>query len=52
MWWLILAPLLLTFLLLQVSGVALMEDGIAARRPDYAAYKQRVSTFLPWPPRN
>jgi steroid 5-alpha reductase family enzyme len=52
MWWLILAPLLLTFLLLQVSGVVLMEDGIDTRRPGYAAYKQRVSTFLPWPPRN
>jgi steroid 5-alpha reductase family enzyme len=48
MWWLILAPLLLTFLLLQVSGVVLMEDGIDARRPGYAAYRQRVSAFLPW----
>ena len=52
MWWLILAPLLLTFLLLQVSGVALMEDGIDTRRPGYAAYKRRVSAFLPWRPRN
>jgi steroid 5-alpha reductase family enzyme len=50
MWWLILAPLLLTFLLLQVSGVVLLEDGIDKRRPGYAAYRQRVSTFLPWPP--
>lgn len=50
MWWLILAPLLLTFLLLQVSGVVLLEDGIEKRRPGYAAYRQRVSTFLPWPP--
>jgi steroid 5-alpha reductase family enzyme len=48
MWWLILAPLLLTFLLLQVSGVVQMEDGIYARRPGYAAYRQRVSAFLPW----
>jgi steroid 5-alpha reductase family enzyme len=52
MWWLILAPLLLTFLLLQVSGVVLMEDGIDARRPGYAAYKRRVSTFVPWRPRD
>jgi steroid 5-alpha reductase family enzyme len=51
MWWLILAPLLLTFLLLQVSGVVLMEDGIDMRRPGYAAYRERVSTFLPWPPK-
>jgi steroid 5-alpha reductase family enzyme len=50
MWWLVLSPLLVTFLLLQVSGIALMEDGIENRRPGYAAYKRRVSTFLPWPP--
>jgi steroid 5-alpha reductase family enzyme len=49
MWWLILSPLLVTFLLLQVSGVALMEDKIEDRRPAYAAYKRRVSAFLPWP---
>jgi steroid 5-alpha reductase family enzyme len=48
MWWLILSPLLVTFLLLQVSGVTLLEDGIESRRPGYATYKQRVSAFIPW----
>jgi steroid 5-alpha reductase family enzyme len=52
MWWLILSPLLVTFLLLQVSGVTLLEDGIEHRRPGYAAYKQRVSAFIPWRPRD
>jgi steroid 5-alpha reductase family enzyme len=52
MWWLILSPLLVTFLLLQVSGVALMEDKIEDRRPAYAEYKRRVSAFLPWPWKN
>ena len=51
MWWLVLSPLLVTFLLLQVSGVTLLEDGIENRRPGYADYKQRVSTFIPWPRR-
>jgi steroid 5-alpha reductase family enzyme len=37
--------------LLQVSGVALMEDGIEKRRPAYADYKRRVNAFLPWPVR-
>ena len=50
MWWLILSPLLVTFLLLQVSGVALLEDGIEKRRPGYAGYRRRVSAFLPWRP--
>jgi steroid 5-alpha reductase family enzyme len=49
MWWLLLSPLLITFLLLQVSGVSLMEETMDARRPGYADYKRRVSAFVPWP---
>ena len=48
MWWLILSPILVTFLLLQVSGVVLTEDGIEQRRPGYAQYKRQVSAFIPW----
>ena len=51
-WWLALSPLVVTLLLLKVSGVSLMEDKIEDRRPAYAAYKRRVSAFVPWPPRN
>jgi steroid 5-alpha reductase family enzyme len=47
-WWLVLSPLTVTILLLKVSGVSLMEDKIDTRRPDYAAYKKRVSAFVPW----
>ena len=47
-WWLVLSPLAVTVLLLQVSGVTLLEDKIEDRRPDYAAYKKRVSAFIPW----
>jgi len=50
-WWLILSPLVMTLLLLQVSGVTLMEDKIEDRRPAYADYKRRVSAFVPWPPK-
>jgi steroid 5-alpha reductase family enzyme len=50
-WWLILSPLVVTLLLLQVSGVTLMEDKIEDRRPAYADYKRRVSAFVPWPPK-
>jgi steroid 5-alpha reductase family enzyme len=48
-WWLILSPLLITFLLLQVSGVTLMEEKMDERRPGYAEYRRRVSAFVPWP---
>jgi len=45
------SPALMTFLLLRVSGVALLERDIGKRRPDYADYVARTSAFLPWPPR-
>ena len=50
-WWLALSPLVVTFLLLKVSGVSLMEETIEDRRPAYADYKRRVSAFVPMPPR-
>ena len=50
-WWLALSPALITYLLLQVSGVPLMEEKIDERRPGYAEYRKRVSAFIPWPPK-
>jgi steroid 5-alpha reductase family enzyme len=50
-WWIILSPALITVLLLKVSGVSLMEDEIADRRPAYAEYKRRVNAFIPGPKR-
>lgn len=46
--WTLLSPLLMTFLLLRVSGVALLEKDIAERRPAYRDYIARTSAFLPW----
>lgn len=50
-WLALLSPVLMTFLLLRVSGVALLERSIGKRRPEYAAYQRRTSAFLPLPPR-
>jgi steroid 5-alpha reductase family enzyme len=49
--WTLLSPILMTFLLLKVSGVALLEKDIAERRPAYRDYIARTSAFLPWLPR-
>jgi steroid 5-alpha reductase family enzyme len=49
--WTIASPIAMTFLLLRVSGVALLERSIGRRRPDYAQYAARTSAFVPWPPR-
>ena len=50
-WWILLSPLLMTVLLLKVSGVALMERTIKKRRPEYQAYVDRTSSFIPWFPK-
>lgn len=48
-WWTIGSPLLMSFLLLKVSGVPLLEGDIATRRPGYAAYQRRTNAFFPGP---
>ena len=50
--WTVFAPLLMTLLLLRVSGVALLEKNIGDRRPAYREYIARTSAFVPLPPRN
>ena len=49
-WWAVFAPLLMTFLLLRVSGVALLEKDIADRRPAYRDYIRRTNAFVPGRP--
>ncbi|HEX4953909.1 MAG TPA: DUF1295 domain-containing protein [Thermoanaerobaculia bacterium] len=49
--WTVGAPVLMTFFLLRVSGVALLEKTIGERRPAYRAYIERTSPFVPWWPR-
>ena len=50
-WWTVFAPVLMTFLLLRVSGVSLLEKDIADRRPAYRDYIRRTNAFLPGRPR-
>lgn len=50
-WWTIFGPVIMTFLLLRVSGVAMLEKDIADRRPAYRDYIERTSAFIPMPPK-
>jgi steroid 5-alpha reductase family enzyme len=50
-WWSVPAPLLVTLLLLKVSGVTLLEKDIGERRPAYADYIARTPAFVPGRPR-
>jgi steroid 5-alpha reductase family enzyme len=50
-WWSIVGPILMTVLLLRVSGVTLLEKDISERRPAYREYIRRTNAFFPGPPR-
>ncbi|MEC5388068.1 DUF1295 domain-containing protein [Uliginosibacterium sp. H3] len=49
--WTLVSPVVLTLLLLKVSGVSLLEKDIGERRPGYREYIQRTNAFVPGPPR-
>jgi len=49
--WTVFSPLLMTVLLLKVSGVALLEKDIGERRPAYRDYAARTNAFFPGPGR-
>jgi steroid 5-alpha reductase family enzyme len=49
--WTVVAPVLMTFLLVRVSGVTLLEKSLQESKPGYAEYVRRTSAFLPLPPR-
>ncbi len=46
-WWALASPLLITVLLLRVSGVPLLEADLVARRPDYARYLATTPAVVP-----
>jgi steroid 5-alpha reductase family enzyme len=50
-WWSLPGPLLISFLLLRVSGVTLLEKDISNRRPQYADYVLKTNAFFPGMPR-
>lgn len=50
-YWAAIGPIAITFLLVRVSGVRMLEQGLRERKPEYADYVRRTSPFVPWPPR-
>lgn len=49
-WTAVVSPLLITFLLLRVSGIAMLEKKYADNK-DYEDYARRTSPFIPWFPK-
>ena len=50
-WWTIFSPILMTYLLLKVSGVAMLERTMK-HKPGYEEYIRRTSAFFPWFPKS
>jgi steroid 5-alpha reductase family enzyme len=47
----LIGSLIMTYLLLRVSGVALLEKSLSNTKPGYEAYVRRTSAFIPRPPK-
>ena len=47
----VVSPILMTFLLVRVSGVGLLEKSLKDSKPGYRAYMESTSAFVPWFPR-
>ena len=50
-YWTIVGSFIMTFLLLKVSGVALLEKSLKDKKPEYMKYIQKTNSFLPWFPK-
>jgi steroid 5-alpha reductase family enzyme len=50
-WWTVFSPILMTGMLLRVSGVTLLEKTLATTKPGYREYVESTSAFIPWFPR-
>ena len=50
-WWTVISPLVITTVLLKMTGIPLTEKSIAERRPGYSEYVQHTNAFFPWFPR-
>jgi steroid 5-alpha reductase family enzyme len=49
--WTVISPLIMTGLLMKVSGVALLEKTLTRTKPEYGSYVNRTNAFFPWVPR-
>ena len=49
-WWTIIGPATITFLIIKVSGIPMLEAKYRGN-PEYEAYQRRTSSFFPVPPK-
>ena len=49
-WYTLFSPLLMTFLILRVSGIPILERDLSDAKPGYEEYVRRTPAFIPWFP--
>jgi steroid 5-alpha reductase family enzyme len=49
-WWSVIGPLVMSFVLLKLSGVPVIEEHLSRHREGYGDYVRRTRSFFPWPP--
>ena len=49
-WWTIISPIIITAVLLKMTGIPLTEQELVKNRPGYGDYVKRTSAFVPWLP--
>ncbi len=50
-YWQIIGSIVMTFLLVKVSGVAMLEKTLRISKPQYQEYIRKTSSFFPWFPK-
>jgi steroid 5-alpha reductase family enzyme len=50
-WWTIFSPVIVTVVLLKMTGIPLTEKTITSTRPGYLDYVRRTNAFFPWFPK-
>jgi steroid 5-alpha reductase family enzyme len=48
----VLGSILMTALIIKVSGVAMLEKTLTVTKPEYKEYVEKTSSFIPWFPKN
>jgi len=50
-YWQVIGSVIMTLLIIRVSGVALLEKSLSTSKPQYREYIQKTSAFIPWFPK-
>ena len=50
-WWTVLSPIIISAVLLKMTGIPLTEKTIVNTRPGYKNYIERTNAFIPWLPK-